>query len=155
MEIAEQMINGVQIIQPIKSAIPTERDIILAAMVSMGGCTVGSMPSNPDGDKKWSDNWEWFDPFKVEDEDALPEYWYNILTRQNKSCWECNYRYVHSPTEILVDYPRTPVKGVFGVCSAKVTPDNVVAVDLIHTAGQFTEYDTRDKGIWREWLELE
>lgn len=123
---------------------------IFGTLLSACGARVGDMPENPDGDKAFTKNWEWFDPMVMTEADyaELPDHWQAIIRNQNQECWNLGYKYIHAPVPILCSYPRVPVRGIFGV-DINCTPENVKAKDLIHLGGQFTEYDTKDKCIWQ------
>lgn len=147
--------NAVQIIAPIDGDGVTSRDLI-CAMLTDAGCTVGSMPKDPDGDQATTNNWEWFDPFALRtlgDVCELPSHWRTLVLAMNSECWSCGYRYVHAPVQILGDYPRVPMAGIFGVMRSSATPDDVTGKDLIHLGGEFTEYRTDSAGIIEDMLE--
>lgn len=143
--------NHITKIAPIPSRKATNRELLLAMLADMG-CGVSGVSGIEDGDS-YSGDWEWFDPFKVTDLDDLPDHWRAIVKNQNSECWREGFRYVHAPMPILCEYPRVPVKGIFVVTRRTATPEDVNVEDLIHTGGQFIEYDTENKGIWRDWLE--
>ena len=117
------------------------------------GCGVGGVSGVGPGET-YSDDWEWFDPFQltIEEVDDLPEHWEKIMKNMNRECWREGYRYCHAPTDLLCSYPNVPVRGIFVVTRRDATPETVTALDLIHTGGQFVEYDTKDKHIWEEEL---
>lgn len=139
-------------INPIGSDKISQGDIF-GALMSACGARVGDMPDNPDGDKAFTKKWEWFDPIAMTEDDYedLPEHWQTLVRNQNQECWNLKYKYIHSPVPILCSYPRVPLRGIFGV-DENCTPETVTAKDLIHLAGQFTEYDTKDKCIWQKNL---
>lgn len=147
--------SGVSEMAAVASELPTSSDLLMALLCDVGGGSCSSMPTKCEGDRDWSGKWEWFDPFAVnpDDVDDLPEHWRLLLTSQNAECWRCGYRYVHAPEPILSQYPRVPVRGIFAVCNDGAMPETVKAGDLIHAGGQHTEHDTKDKGIWRGWLD--
>ena len=142
--------QAVQIIKPIPSRQVTAADLLGAMLVDLG-CGVGGV-SGVEGSKTYSDQWEWFDPSMVEDIDELPQHWQDMVRNQNRECWRERYCYVHAPTNLLCFYPNIPVQGIFVVTKSFVTPETVEATDLIHAGGQFTEFDTNDKGIWEDEL---
>jgi hypothetical protein len=149
-----ETVNGITEIAPIESRLPTAREL-LGAMLCECGASCGNFPRNPEGNRSWSDRWEWFDPFAVTAPDELPEPWVTLLRAQNVECWRCGYRYVHAPDELLGSHPTLPLRGVFAVTRLDATPDDVRAWDLVHLGGQCTEHDADDKGIVDEWLEPE
>ena len=147
--------NAFQIIEPIKSDIPNTSDLLSALLKDLG-CRVGNMPDNQDGNKAYSNKFEFFNPFKVcsiEEYQELPEHWQSIFRNQNAECWNCKYTYVHSPVGILVRYPRSHVAGIFVVINGERNAQKIKLDNLMHTGGQFTEYDTKDKCIWMNWIE--
>lgn len=110
-------------------------------MLDMLGCTISSMPHIKES-TAYSSNWEYFDPVKVTDVNELPDYWkmvYDVHMRPDmKDCRDLHYKYVHVPVEILAEYPRVPVKGIF--CLATNTdkkPDEIQAEDLIWIGNEF------------------
>ena len=118
----------------------TKLDLALG-MLDMLGCSISSMPHIKES-IAYSNNWEYFDPDKVTDIDKLPDYWQMVYEMHNrpemKDCRDLHYKYVHIPVEILAQYPRVPVKGIF--CLATNTekePNEIQAEDLIWIGNEF------------------
>lgn len=119
----------------------TERDLLMGLLVEFGGCRVSSMPDLKKSIAYVSE-WEYFDPEKVTDPDKLPDHWAMVYEMHNrpdmKDCRDLHYKYVHVPIEILAEYPRVPVKGIF--CLATNTekkPSEIQAEDLIWIGNEF------------------
>ena len=132
--------------------------MLCAALLQDIGCSVSGYDekSKDEGNHDYSGRVEWFDPFKVTSMDEyldLPEYWQAVFRNQNAECWRCGYRYVHVPKDIICYYPHLPIKGIFIVVNSKATFSGVTGHDLIHSGGQFVEYDTKDKGLWMGRIE--
>lgn len=137
---------------------PVTADMLCLALLEDMGCHCSGydIKSKDEGNYDYSGRIEWFDPYKVismDDYLALPEHWQVLFRNQNNECWRCGYRYVHVPNEILCQYPHTPLKGLFVVVNGDATPENVKGDDLIHSGGQFVEYDRKDKGLWIQQIE--
>ena len=135
--------------------VPVTPDMLCAALLQDMGCRIGGYDIEEIGNKAYSNQVEWFNPFKVTSMAeylALPEHWQAIFRNQNRECWRCGYRYMHIPKDILCQYPHIPVKGLFAVMGDSTTMDTVVGSDLIHLGGQFVEYDTKDKGLWLDQI---
>jgi len=132
--------NAIVYMEELRNDKVTDTDLLLA-MMDLFGAKVGGMSGIREG-KTYSSKWEWFDPFQLtsfDDVDDLPWYWAKLVSNMNSECWKCGYRYVHSPKEILVQYPRVPVKGIFAVTSKDATPETVKASDLIHLGDEFLD----------------
>ena len=150
--------NALIQIKPVKSKEVTS-DMLCGALLQTMGCSVSgyNATGKEEGNCRYSNDIEWFDPFKVTSLDEyleLPYYWQDIFRNQNAECWRCRYLYVHLPENILCSYPHLPVKGIFCVTSDSATPENVTGNDLMHTGGQFVEFDTEDKGLWIRQIEI-
>lgn len=144
------MSNALQSINPIQSDKVTTKDLCLALLCDLG-VRCSNMPREVEGDKAYSNEWEFFNPFLVktlEDYDSLPEHWQSLIRNQNEECWKCGYTYVHAPEPIITKFPRTPLKGIFVVLNGETDVSRVNISNLMHTGGQFIEYDTKDKGLW-------
>lgn len=149
------MSDALQYIQPIKSDKVTTSDLCMALLSDMG-CRSSSMPKKLEGNVDYSGKWEFFNPFKVTSLDEyrdLPEHWQSIFRNQNRECWNCKYTYLHSPDDIIGSYPRIPAKGIFVITNGETDSNKIQPSNLLHTAGQFIESDTKDKGIWMSWIE--
>ena len=140
MERGSEMDNGVVIIKQIKLTLPTKRDI-LCAMLSMAGCKVSSIPNKVEGNESYSDEWEYFNPERVEEPSVLPEHWKMVYEFHNqpdmRDCRELRYRYVHCPEEILPQYPRVPCKGIFCLVDRWVRWNSIQEKNLIHIGNEF------------------
>lgn len=143
-------------IDPIESKKVSTRHLLLG-LLSHAGAVVSGVDGVDTEEENWSNDWEWFDPSLITNEEEveeLPDHWYHILKNQNRTCWSLKYRYVHSPEEIICRYPHVPIKGIFVVVNDKATKETVTADDLIHLGGEFTLYNNRDKDIWKDWIEM-
>jgi hypothetical protein len=149
--------NALITIKSIKSKEVTGDMLCLALLQDMGcSCSGYDIKGKEEGNIAYSDDIEWFDPFKVDSLEEyydLPEYWQAIFRNANRECWRCGYRYVHVPENIICRYPHTPIKGIFVVVNGDATPETVVSDDLMHGGGQFVEYDTKDKGVWMDQID--
>lgn len=126
--------NGILEINPVKDKELDLHNLALGLAFTIGGAHVSGY------DKRIStvfvNKWEIFDPEKVEDPSDLPEHWYKVYTTHNepnrKACRDLKYRYLHSPKELLPDYPKTYCSGIF-VITNKDTPINkITGSDLIY-----------------------
>ena len=144
--------EALEYIDPIASNEITKRHLLKALAQNLGA-QVSGMDVLDQSD--WSDEWEWFDPHlikTIEEVEELPEHWKRVLKSQNGTCWRLKYKYVHAPEEIVVRYPHVPIKGIFVVTNEQATKETVVAEDLIHLLGEFTEHSHEDSGIWKNWI---
>lgn len=137
------MENGVKVIRPITDSRITQRDLLFALFKDLGGCSVSNMPDEVEGNKSYSDNWEYFNPTEVEDATVLPEYWrivYNLHNRKDmKDCRDLHYRYIHCPIDIMPRYPRVPCKGIFCLCNNNIKWNAITSEDLIHIGNEFED----------------
>lgn len=136
------MNNGITIIKPIKDSQISTSDLRRALLKDLG-CSISGMPNEVEGNIAYSNKWEYFNPRKVTDPEALPEHWKMVFDFHNKpemrDCRELKYRYVHCPTEILPQYPRVDCKGIFGLCDNSVRWNKIAAYDLIHIGNEFVK----------------
>ncbi len=133
-------------------------DLLISALLKDSGAIVSSMPDydESDGNKAYSQDIEWFDPLLVssmEEYQQLPWYWQSLLRNITAHCLSFKYRFIHCPTEILCYYPQVCLKGIFIVTNPEATPDTVVGEDLIHSGGEFIEFNNDDKKIWTSIIE--
>jgi hypothetical protein len=143
--------NGLYDIKPIKSIKVTSHHLVLALAHDLGGARISTMPDNIEGNKDYGLGFQLLKIGEILNIDDLPEKWQIIIKAMNSECWRIGYTLIHSPNPILCGYPDLPMCGFF--CAPKeIDLENINAKDLIHTAGQFIEYDTNDKGIWQEWI---
>lgn len=134
--------NPITKIKPFDSDDITSRDLLGALIVDCGG-SVSDMPRKTEG-ITYTDEWEYFDPEKVIDVEDLPDYWgmvYKMHTKPDMGdCRYLRYKYVHIPIEIICQYPRAPVKGIFCLaCNVDKKPDEIKANDLIWIGNEFEE----------------
>lgn len=134
------MTKAVIKLKPFNIGKVTELDLAFG-MLDLLGCSISSMPR---GLKSiaYTNNWEYFDPEKVINPENLPDHWkivYDLHMRPDmKDCRDLHYKYVHVPVEILAEYPRVPVRGIF--CLATNTekkPNEIQAEDLIWIGNEF------------------
>ena len=101
--------NGITEIKPIDFGTITPVDYLDALMVGLG-CSVSSMPRDYP-QKDYCGRWEVFNPRKVTDPEALPDYWRMVYDMHNKpdmkDCRDLRYRYVHIPIKIMCQYLAT------------------------------------------------
>jgi len=133
-----EFVNGIASIPPLAFQGLTEETLILAMFDTLG-CSVSSMPRNYES-KVYSDKWEVFDPEKVTNVDALPPHWkevYKLHTAPDRTdCVLYRYRYVHTPRDILPQYPRVPCKGIFCISDDKIDINKLTERDLIHVGNE-------------------
>lgn len=135
--------NGVAVIKPFVGRNPTKFDWLLA-MLDWAGVKVSSMPRGySEKCKSYSESWEVFDPTQVEDVDSLPEIWKKVYRIHNepsrRDCVNLAYRYVHTPVDILPQYPRVPCKGIFVITDKELDLEKLTADDLIHIGNEIDE----------------
>jgi hypothetical protein len=126
-------VNGITRIDPIKSSEVTTRDLLFALMTECGA-SVSSMPTELDGDRAYTSDWELFEPEEVEEPDDLPDYWHTVydfhFAPDRSACEELGYRYIHAPTEIMPKYPRVPCRGIFCLTDHDLSISEVTGDDL-------------------------
>jgi len=132
--------SPIEKLQPFDSDDITTRDM-LGALLSDVGCSVSNMPRKTEC-VVYTNKWEYFDPDKVEDIEDLPEYWEMVYEMHNRpemgDCRSLHYKYVHIPVEIICQYPRVPVKGMFCLSyNVDKKPDEIRASDLIWIGNEF------------------
>jgi len=135
------MINGITKIKPFDMGEITGMDF-WSAMMKDCGCSVSSMPDMGET-KPYTNNWEYFNPERVEYPERLPDYWGKVYELHNKpemgDCVRFRYRYVHVPIKIMCRYPRIPVCGVFVLDNNNVKYNAIKANDLIWIGDEIEE----------------
>lgn len=126
-------------IKPINDALVTDR-MLFGALASDLGCSVSGIPRNYNS-ISYNGKWEYFDPAKVKFPDDLPDHWAMVFKMHNRpdmgDCRYLKYRYVHTPIDILPQYPHIPCKGIFCLTDKNIPIDQIQGKDLIHIGNEF------------------
>jgi len=134
------MHNGVLEIEPINEQFHLTNDDIFRGLMKMVGASVSSMPNIVC--EAYNNRWEVFDPEYVRDAASLPTPWAEIFALHNepnrKACRDLAYRYLHSPVDILPQYPRLPCKGVFCIIDP-VDPRHIGMDNLVWIGDELQE----------------
>jgi hypothetical protein len=132
--------NGVEVVDPIDTGVPTVSDIANALLVGLG-CSYSRMPAGYPN-RRYTDQWEYFDPELVEDPDELPEHWrmiYDMHMRPDMAdCRDLMYTYLHSPVDIMSAYPDYPTMGIFCV-TGRVDPKDIRRRDIVNINSDLEE----------------
>ena len=138
------MENGILVIEkPTNQREVSQEDLLLVMMFDLGArCSAYQYTQDQ---TIYTDKWEWFDPAKVENPDALPDYWravYDLHTNPRYGdCVELGYRYMHAPERYYGEYPDIPVAGIF-VVGENSTPDNVGFAGVVHVGDELLNFMT-------------
>jgi hypothetical protein len=131
--------NGITYIDPIETSEITNQDLIFALLVDICGVHISSIPNSIEGNISYTNDWEYFDPKEVESPELLPDHWAKVYEMHNRpemhDCILLDYKYIHSPTEILPRYPRVSCKGIFCISSNKSLTE-ITGDDLIHIGNE-------------------
>jgi len=132
-------INGIREIKPLRIGSLSSSDLIGALLVDLG-CSVSGIPRTYIS-KSYHTRWEIFDPEKVKDPKDLTTPWSMVWRVHHESdridCVRLAYRYVHTPIDIIPQYPHVPCKGIFCICHKEVKLKDLTVSDLIHIGNDF------------------